>query len=209
VIVTIEESITNSLVLAGEVNRPGRVPLNTTSETLVDIMALAGGYRGEAKDLVARVERRGERFEIRLSDLFDSPQQDVPVGPGDRITLVSRPQSFSVLGAANRAEQIRFARGRIALAEAVALAGGANPNLGDAGAVFVFRYVTNAAREVEPIVYHLNMKRPNALFLAQRFAMRDGDLLYIGNAEANQPTKLVQLVSQLFVPVVTARGVIP
>jgi polysaccharide export outer membrane protein len=209
VIVTIEESITNSLVLAGEVIRPGRLPLTTPSETLVDAVALAGGYRGEAKDLVARVERGGDRFEIRLSDLFDSPQQDVPVGPGDRITLVSRPQSFSVLGAANRAEQIRFPRGRITLAEAVALAGGASPSLGDAGAVFVFRYVPGLSGQLEPVVYHLNMKRPNALFLAQRFAMRDEDLLYIGNAEANQPTKMVQLVSQLFVPVVTARSVLP
>lgn len=209
VVVTIEESITNSLLLVGEVNRPGRLPLTTASETLVDTVALAGGYKGEAKDLVARVERSGDRFEVRLSDLLDAPENDLPVGPGDRITLVSRPQSFSVLGAANRTEQIRFPRGRIALAEAVALAGGASPTAGDAGAVFVFRYGAGVSGQPEPVVYHFNMKRPNALFLAQRFAMRDGDLLYIGNAEANQPTKLVQLVSQLFVPVVTARAIVP
>jgi polysaccharide export outer membrane protein len=207
VVVTVDESITNSLVLAGEVNRPGRVPLNTTSETLSDTVALAGGYRGEAKDLVARVERSGGKFEIRLSDLMDQPEYNVPVGPGDRITLVSRPQSFSVLGAPNRAEQVRFPRGRISLTEAVALAGGASPTQGDAAAVFVFRYLTNDDGVQEPVVYHINMMRPNALLLAQQFAMRDRDLLYIGNAQANQPTKMVQLVSQLFVPVTIARAV--
>jgi polysaccharide export outer membrane protein len=34
--------------------------------------------------------------------------------------------------------------------------------------------------------------------------MRDKDLLYIGNARANQPSKLVQIISQLFSPIVTA-----
>jgi polysaccharide export outer membrane protein len=208
VIVSIDQSITNSVVLAGEVNKPGRFVLPTNRETLNETVALAGGYRGDAKDVVARVERGTSSFEIRLSDLMDLPDRDLPIAPGDRITLISRPQSFSVLGAPNRAEQVRFPRGRISLAEAVALAGGANPNQGDAAAIFVFRYVPTAAGTEEPVVYHLNMMRPGTLFLSQQFAMKDKDLLYIGNAQANQPTKLVQLVSQLFVPVTTVRATI-
>ena len=59
----------------------------------------------------------------------------------------------------------------------------------------------------QPTVYHLNMMRPGAYLLSQRFLMRDRDVLYVGNARANQPTKFVQLLSQLFVPVATARAV--
>ena len=208
VMVSIDQSITNSVVLAGEVNRPGRFVLPTNRETLNETVALAGGYKGETKDVVARVERGPSSFEIRLSDLMDLPDRDVPIAPGDRITLISRPQSFSVLGAPNRAEQIRFPRGRISLAEAVALAGGANPNQGDAAAIFVFRYVPTTTGAEEPVVYHLNMMKPGALFLSQQFAMKDKDLLYVGNAQANQPTKLVQLVSQLFVPITTVRATV-
>ena len=91
----------------------------------------------------------------------------------------------------------------------MALAGGANPNTGDAAAIFVFRYAPNLSGTAEPTIYHLNMMRPGAMFLAQRFMMRDQDLLYVGNARANQPTKFVQLISQLFVPVVTVRNVVP
>jgi polysaccharide export outer membrane protein len=58
-----------------------------------------------------------------------------------------------------------------------------------------------------PTVYHLNMMRAGAYLLSQRFRMHDQDVLYIGNAKANQPTKFVQLLSQLFVPVATARAV--
>jgi polysaccharide export outer membrane protein len=177
-------------------------------ETLSDTVALAGGYRGEAKDLVARVERGAQQYEVRLSELQDSPGFDLPVGPQDRITVISRPQSFSVLGASNRTEQVRFPRGRVTLAEAVALAGGANSNQGDAAAVFVFRYVTKPEGGEQPVVYHLNMMKPNAFFLAQRFMIRDQDLLYVGNAQANQPSKMIQLISQLFVPVTTVRATI-
>lgn len=207
VMVSIDQSITNSVILAGEVAKPGRLVLATNRESLIDAIALAGGYRGNAKDAVARIERDGESFEIRLSDLLDLPQEDLRVAPGDRITVISRPQSFSVLGAPNKADEIVFPRSKLTLAEAVASAGGANPNAGDAAAVFVFRYVPRADGTERPTVYHLNMMRPGAYLLAQRFRMRDGDVLYIGNARANQPTKFVQLLSQLFVPVATARAV--
>ena len=205
VMVAIEQSITNSVVLAGEVNRPGRFVLPTNRETLNQTIALAGGYKGEAKDVIARVQRGANSYEIRLSDLLDLPQRDLPIAPGDTITLVSHPESFSSLGAPNRAEEIRFPRGRISVAEAVALAGGANANAGDAAAIFVFRYMPAANGTEEPVVYHLNMMKPGALFLSQRFMMKDKDLLYVGNAEANQPTKFVQLLSQLFIPVATVR----
>jgi polysaccharide export outer membrane protein len=205
VMVSIEQSITNSVILAGEVAKPGRLVLATNRESLVDAIALAGGYRGNAKDAVARIQRDGQTFEIRLSDLLDMPQQDVQVAPGDRITLVSRPQSFSVLGAPNRAEEIAFQRSGLTLAEAVALAGGANPNAGDAAAVFVFRYVPQSDGTERPTVYHLNMMRAGAYLLSQRFLMHDRDVLYVGNARANQLTKFVQLLSQLFIPVATVR----
>lgn len=207
VMITVEQSITNSIILAGEVARPGRLVLATNRESLVDAIALAGGYRGDAKDAVARVQRDGQSFEIRLSDLLDLPDQDLQIAPGDRITLVRRPQTFSVLGAPNKSEEVTFPRSRLSLAEAVALAGGANPNAGDAAAIFVFRYVPLPNGAEQPTVYHLNMMRPGAYLLSQRFLMRDRDVLYVGNARANQLTKFVQLLSQLFVPVATARAV--
>jgi polysaccharide export outer membrane protein len=208
VIVTVGESVSNSIVLGGEVARPGRLVLTTNRETISDAIALGGGYRGQAKDAVARVERKGGTFEMRLSDLLDLPDQDVRVAPGDRVTVVSRPQTFAVLGGASRAEEITFPRSSLNLAQAVALAGGANPNAGDAAAIFVFRMDKDAAGIDQPTVYSLNMMQPGAYLLSQRFMMRDRDLLYVGNARANQVSKFVQLVSQLFLPVSTANATI-
>ena len=115
--------------------------LATNRESLVDAIALAGGYRGDAKDAVARVQRDGQTFEIRLSDLLDMPQQDVQVAPGDRITRSSGPQSFSVLGAPNKAEEIDFPRGRLTWRKQSHSPAAPIPTPAMPRAIFVFRYV--------------------------------------------------------------------
>lgn len=208
VIVTQAQIITNSIIVSGEVSRPGRLVLQTNRETLSDVVALAGGYRGAARDLTLRLNRQGKNVDIYLNDLIDNPTLDVRAYPGDRLMLINNPRTFAVLGAPGKVEQIPFSRSIVSLAEAVAQAGGAAPNAGDAAAIFVFRYSTDATGEQIPVVYHFNMMKPGAYFLAQRFAMRDKDVLYFANAAANQPSKMMQLVSQLFTPIMTVTAAV-
>lgn len=205
IVVSISQSITNSIILGGEMNRPGRLTLTTNRESLADAIALAGGFRGEAKDVVVRLARDGRDLEYRLSDPL---VRDMRVVPGDRIELVRRPLTFSVLGASGRVAQMGFPDADMSLAEAVSLAGGANPTSGDASAIFIFRFEPQADGLIRPVVYHLNMMNPGSIFLAQRMALRDKDVIYFGNAESNQPAKLVSLVSQLFTPVAAVSGIL-
>ncbi|MBB3356499.1 MULTISPECIES: polysaccharide biosynthesis/export family protein [unclassified Novosphingobium] len=210
VLVTRRSVITNSVIVGGEVARPGRLVLDTNRETLSDVVALAGGYRGKASDLIVRVKRRDESADYRLSTLLDNPSLDVRAYPGDRYTLIYDPMSFSVLGAAGRMDQIPFVSGTLTLAQAISAAGGPNPNLGDPAAVFVFRYVDDPANPGlrKPVVYHINMMRTGSYFLAQNFRMQNKDVLYFGNARANQPSKVIQLISQLFSPVVAVTSAV-
>jgi polysaccharide export outer membrane protein len=208
VIVTLSQAITNSIIIGGEVARPGRLVLQTNRETLSDVIALAGGYRGEAKDLMLRIVRGAGSVDIRVNDLVDNPQLDVRAYPGDRLMLINNPRTYSVLGASGRVEQIAFSRSSVSLAEAIATAGGTNPGIGDPAAIFVFRYVQDEQGNEVPIVYHFNMMEAGSYFLAQRFAMQDQDVLYFGNAAANQPSKLIQLISQLFSPILTVTSAV-
>lgn len=207
VLVSLRDVIGNSVIIGGEVGKPGRLVLPTNRETLSDAIALVGGYRGEARDAVVRLQRGDAAGEVRLSDILNGTSQDPHIFPGDRITVIRSQRSFAVMGAPGRVEQIPFSGATITLAEAIAQAGGANPNLGDPQAIFVFRFVPKAGGAEEPVVYHLNMMKAGAYFVSQRFAMQDKDVLYIGNARANQPSKLVQIISQLFAPIVTIRDV--
>lgn len=207
VIVNFQRSITNSVMLSGEVATSGRLPLSTNRETILDALALAGGYRGDPSDLIVKIERDGQSTEIRLDDLQRSQAGEMRVFPGDNITVLRDPESFSVLGAAGNTTQIPFNRRSVSLAEALSRAGGVDENAGDPAAIFVFRFVRREDGAEEPIVYHLNMLKGETLFLAQKFIMQDRDVLFVANAAANQPRKMVQTLSQLFTPILTVRTI--
>lgn len=204
VLVTIREVVANSVILGGEVQKPGRLVLPTNRETLSDVVALAGGYRGDAKDLTVKVQRQGMRADLRLSDLLTHSAEDLRVYPGDRISVIRQPWTFAVMGASGKTEHVTFTAPRVSLAEALASTGGTNPASGDPKAIFVFRFI-NEQGEEKPVVYHINMMEAQSYFVSQRFVMRDKDILYVGNARANQPAKFIQILSQLFTPVILAR----
>jgi polysaccharide export outer membrane protein len=145
---------------------------------------------------------------MRVNDLAENPVMDVRIQPGDRLMLINNPRTYSILGASGRVEQVPFSRTSVSLAEAVATAGGTNPNLGDPAAIFLFRYVKDAEGQEVPKVYHLNMMKTGSYFLAQKFVMQDNDVLYFGNAAANQPSKVIQLISQLFSPILTVTSAV-
>lgn len=208
VLITMNQAITNSIIVGGEVSKPGRLVLQTNRESLTDVVALAGGYRGSVRDLTLRIMRAGKSVDIRMNDLADNPALDVRAYPGDRLTLINNPRTYSVLGASGRVEQLPFSRSSISLAEAVATSGGVNPGVGNPAAIFVFRYVLDAQGNQIPMVYHINMMKTGSYFLAQRFTMQDKDVLYFGNAAANQPSKLIQLISQLFSPILTVTSAV-
>jgi len=208
VLITLSQAISNSIIIGGEVARPGRLVLQTNKERLTDVLALAGGNRGNTKDLLARVSRSNGITDIRLNDLVDNPALDLRISPGDRVTLINDPRTYSVLGASGQVAQFPFSRSSVSLAEAIATAGGVNSNIGNPAAIFLFRYEKDAQGVEVPKVYHLNMMKAGTFFLAQRFVMRDKDVLYFGNAAANQPSKLFQLISQLFTPLMTVTAAV-
>lgn len=203
VVVSRALTISSAVIVGGEVGRPGRLALQTNHETLSDVIALSGGYKGKADDLVLRVVRGNRHMDVRLSTLLTRQRLDMLAYPGDRLTLLLAPQSFSVLGAAGRTEQFTFPKASIALSQAIAMAGGPHPGLGDPQAVFIFRYTEDAEGKPKAVVYHINMMNTASYFLSQNFQMHDKDVLYFGNAKANQPSKMIQLISQLFTPFLT------
>lgn len=208
VLITLSQAITNSIIIGGEVARPGRLVLQTNKERLTDVVALAGGNRGNTKDLLARVSRGSAVTDIRLNDLVDNPSLDLRISPGDRVTLINDPRTYSVLGASGQVAQFPFSRSSVSLAEAIATAGGVNSNIGNPAAIFLFRYEKDERGKDLPKVYHFNMMKAGTYFLAQRVAMRDKDVLYFGNAASNQPGKLFQLISQLFTPLMTVTAAV-
>jgi polysaccharide export outer membrane protein len=206
-LVTIKQNLSSTVYVAGDVHQPGRYNLSLQEERLLDAIALAGGATNSAEDTVVRFNRGTHFLEERLGRIRSGAADDLILNPGDRIELLKRPRSFISLGATGKVEQIDFATGDLSLAEAVARAGGPTDAVADPSAVFLFRYDPAApGAHEQPVIYRLNMMQPASYFLSQRFAIRDKDVIYIANAAANRPAKMVNIINQLFSPFVTARA---
>jgi polysaccharide export outer membrane protein len=206
-LVVIKSNIASTVYVAGDVHAPGRYTLSLQRERLLDAIALAGGATNSAEDTVVRFNRGTNFLEERLGRIRSGAPDDLVLIPGDRVELLKRPRSFISLGATGKVEQTDFATGDLSLAEAVARAGGPTDSVADPSAVFLFRYTPAAPGQKErPIIYRLNMLQPASYFLAQHFAIRDKDVIYIANAAANRPAKMVNIINQLFAPFVTARA---
>ena len=219
VVVSVRNNLSDTVYVTGDVRRPGRIELSLQSERLLDAIGAAGGTVAQTQDMVVRVSRDGRRVEQRLDRVRAASPDDLVLVPGDRIELVRQPQTYVVLGAANRPSQVSFDQSNLTLAEAVARAGGPNDAAANPRAVFLFRYdptpvadpaTTGAApapTQEQPTIYRLNLMEPSSYFLAQRFAMRDKDVLYVSNAAINRTAKFVSIINQLFSPFIAVRTV--
>lgn len=214
VVVSVRGNVSATVFVSGDVRRPGRLELSLQNERLLDAIATAGGTVSPMPDMLVRFTRDGAQIEERLDRVLAGAPDDLVLVPGDRVELIRRPRSYVVLGAANRPAQVQFEQTDLTLAEAVARAGGPNDGSANPRAVFLFRYdppdptqPVAAATAPRPTIYQLNLMEPASYFIAQRFPMRDKDVLYVSNAAINRTGKLVGIINQLFSPFVAARTV--
>ena len=207
--VRLEAVYGSAVIVGGEVTNPGRFRLSPAHEKLLDVITLAGGYRGAGmSDLVVRVVRQGQVSEAPLEGLNYSNGGSMEMEPGDRVEVLRRPRSYSVMGTANRINRYDLPTRQVSLIEALALAGGPNDNLADPAAVFLFRYVKTPDGGERPIVYHVNMMKPGSYFLAQKFILENKDVIYVAGAKANEPIKLLQTIGQAFTPFFLVKGAV-
>ncbi|TZG27352.1 polysaccharide biosynthesis/export family protein [Sphingomonas montanisoli] len=203
-LVTIVSSPANSVYLFGDVGRPGRQPLSAAREHLLDTLAISGGAKVASNDTTVRLTRAGQTATMRLGDIRAGGADDLLLQPGDRIELVKEPRSFSVFGASQKVSQVSFEAPSVSLAEALARVGGPSDAQADPSAVFLFRYNAADIAAGRPVIYRLNLMRPESYLIAQAFPMQDKDLIYIANSASGPVTKFVGIINQLFSPLLTA-----
>lgn len=214
VVVAVTTNLANTVVVSGDVEKPGRVPLTLGRERLLDVIAVAGGAKRAEQDTYVQVTRGDATSRILLQALNASPRQDIQLMPGDRVQVLYKPRTFTAFGASQKVEQVPLAADRVTLAEGIARAGGPANDRGDANAVFLFRYEGPAvARQLglavqdggTPVIYKLDLLNPTSYFLATRIPMRDQDVLLMANARTDQISKLFNLVSQFTFPILLGR----
>ena len=206
-LVVVKKNISNTAIVSGDVRKPGRIELTLNRETLLDVIAEAGGTEYSAEDTIVRFARGEHILDERLGFIRPGSPDDLVLAAGDRVELIKSPRTFTVFGAVAKAQQINFETGAVSLAEAIARSQGPADASADASAIYLIRFdeVPDSPDTGAPRIYRLNMLQPASYLLAQRINVRDKDVIYFANAASNQPSKLVAILNQLFSPVVTAR----
>lgn len=216
VLVRLTKPLSATVTVVGDVATSVRMPLTAGGERVLDALAAAGGVRQPVNKIMLQVTRGDDYVAMPLDKLIRDPRQNVPLRPGDVVTALYQPYSFTALGSTGRNEEINFEAQGISLAQALARAGGLLDNRSNPQGLFVFRYEAAdaidwprqpVARTPEgrvPVVYRVDLRNPNSFFVMQSFAINHQDLLYVSNAPATELQKFLNLVFSVTYPIVNA-----
>lgn len=118
----------NQVSVLGQVNHPGRFPLEVADSRLSDVLAVAGGIAPTGADIVTVVGTRGGqpfRAEIDLARSIGSANRatgDIQIVNGD-VVWVDRAPTVYIYGEVQRAGALRLERGMTVM-QALATGGG-------------------------------------------------------------------------------------
>jgi polysaccharide export outer membrane protein len=125
----------------GQVNRPGRYPLEVLNTHASDMLAIAGGITPVGSDEIVLVGfRNGQPFrkEIDIAGLFlDGQRKDDVLVEGGDVVFVNRAPMFYIYGEVQRPGSYRLERS-MTLMQAVAQGGGPTPR-GTQRNIMIFR----------------------------------------------------------------------
>jgi polysaccharide export outer membrane protein len=216
VLVRLAVNNTAYVTIVGEVTNSTRMPLTPRGERLLDALAAAGGTKAPLEKVTLQLTRATTVHSLPLETVVRDPRQNIALQPGDVLTALFQPLSFTALGATGKNDEVNFEAKGISLAQALARAGALLDARSAPQGVFIFRFESpavtgpgNAAGTPDaetppaqiPVIYRVDLSDPRAFFLAQNFPMENRDVLYVANASAAQLQKFVSLLVSTVYPI--------
>ena len=195
----------STVTLSGFVTGQGVYPIERPTRTLAAMLSKAGGVSIEPAVAIVRVTRGNQTGRVWLQDLYSNPSLDIALRPGDKIDVDRDSRAFTALGATGAQNRLKFETQTLSAVEALAMVGGLQTNSADPTGVFVFRNEPAAIANVvlgrndlvgdQRMIYVLDLTKPNGVFDARDFLVRDGDTLFVTEAPYVQLTKALAAVN--------------
>ena len=220
VMVRLVRNATATVTVVGDVGGSVRLPLSPKGERLLDALAAAGGTRQPVGKTTIQITRDGVVRSMPLRDIIRDPRQNIVLKTDDVITVLFQPLSFTVLGAAGRNAEVDFEETGVTLAQAMGRIGGLQDMRADPKGVFIFRwedpaYLKGTSSETPsgphgkvPVIYRIDMKKPETYFAAQAFEMRDKDVVFITNSPMAEFQRFMGIISSTILPVATVNTIL-
>ena len=216
-VVSIVEHRGNDIAVIGDVNQPQKFSLDPGGTRLMTAIARAGGPKYPAYETTVSIQRGNAIHKAWMSSIVNDPAQNVAMRPGDQVYVARNERVYMVLGATpspgaiggvnNR--RFAFSNEKMSLAEAISTAGGLDTLRSDPQQFFLFRFerksvleqsgidVSQYPADLVPTVYAVDMRQGASFFLADRFYMRDKDMIFVAEADAVDLQKFLNIASSL------------
>ena len=127
VTVSIAQVNSRQVSVLGNVNKPGRYPLDSVSVKLTDVLATAGGVAGTGADFVTVVSANNRKTDVDLAAMFRNGDltKNVELQPGDTVYVHRAPMIY-VYGEVQKGGAYRL-EPNMTVMQAIALASGITP----------------------------------------------------------------------------------
>lgn len=184
------ESSARKASILGDVTVSGQMPLPLSGLTLLDMIAMAGAPDAPVWELDVHLTRDSNQETVRLNDIFRNSKNNIAIQQGDIVQVEHNPRTFSVMGAVKTPGATRVVTEEVTIMSLVAAAGGLNAAKANPQAIFVYR----DRPQKKPVIYMLDLSRPDSLFLGERFKVLPSDITYVGTASAVTLNRFVNLI---------------
>jgi polysaccharide export outer membrane protein len=184
------------ITVRGAFTKTDPQPITVSPVTLAQAIGAATINTDQADLSNLTLTRDGHEYHLDLDALSHTPRglDDVWLKAGDQIFLPynDRKEAY-VLGEVVHPLAIPFKTSSLTLAQVIGRAGGLSQTTSKGRAVYVIRGVPDMEKEPATI-YQLNAQSPAAFALAAEFAVRPGDVVFVGAADV---TRWNRFLSQL------------
>lgn len=195
----------NTANLVGGVTTPGVYPLPDRDFTLLGLLSLGGGVRGDLKNPQVRLMRGRDIYGASLSRIYENPGLDTTLRGGDRVIIEEEERYFLSLGAAGSEALHIFPKDHVTALDALAIIGGvADARANPKGILILREYpssAVNAADDSHPsqerIVFTMDLTSADGLFSAGKFEVMPGDLVYATESPAVAGEGILRLLNSI------------
>lgn len=210
VYVSFQNELDTSVLVAGDVNKPGRFSTLQGPLTLIDVINMAGGPT-KAPYLIEVTVRNGKDVKkYNYQEILDG--HNYKLSPNSEVILSDAFNKFIAMGAVKTPGYHDFPTSSPTLLQALGSIGGLNDNLANVSGVFVFRMPAELQRSAEeknkkvnvdailkevesskekPTVFLFDMRNPTMMFLANEFPIHANDTIYVTNSPVSDFDKFI------------------
>jgi polysaccharide biosynthesis/export protein len=178
--------------VVGEVKTPGVQSMTETPLTITEAISSAGGVTPEADMSNVALARKGKVYKIDVHSLYSqgNTTQNLLLQDGDVLYVPDhKDNKVLVMGEVGKQQALQINKGKLSLSQALAESYGFDFNTSNPEEIFVIR-----PSETKPEIFQLNAESPDAMILADQFALQAHDTVFVGTAGVTQWSRVLNQI---------------